>query len=232
MTEQIKKTDNLEELYDLINHDLSQPLHSLETLLSILEGNHGHELNDEVKQYLEFIKLSSNKIRRATNSSLIFIKILIDDNFELVDLNSVLDDIGNNHKNKWTVNKAEIRYNELPSIVCQKSSVSILLNNLVSNALKFSRKDISPKIDISCIEDKNKWTFIISDNGIGIHQNDFERIFQPFTRLQCNEEYVGSGFGLNFCKKIIEKHKGEIWVESKLNVGTSFYFTIKKGLIN
>jgi len=105
---------------------------------------------------------------------------------------------------------------------------------------KFARRQTKPlygnispdPVQISFKEDKNKWTFIVSDNGIGIHENDFERIFQPFTRLLSHEEYLGSGFGLNFCKKIIEKHKGEIWVESKLNVGTSFYFTIKKGLIN
>ena len=232
MTEQISKDDNLKELYDLINHDLSQPLHSLESLLSILEENHSHELSDEVIQYLEFIKLSSNKIRLTTNSSLNFIKLLIDEKFELVDLNLVLNEISSSKKDKLALNNAEILYKNLPSIGCQKSSISILLNNLVTNGLKFRQTGISPKIDISFKEDKNKWTFIVSDNGIGIHENDFERIFQPFTRLLSHEEYLGSGFGLNFCKKIIEKHKGEIWVESKLNVGTSFYFTIKKGLTN
>lgn len=232
MTEQISKDDNLKELYDLINHDLSQPLHSLESLLSILEEHHSHELSDEVIQCLEFIKLSSNKIRLTTNSSLNFIKLLIDEKFELVDLNLVLNEISSSNKDKLALKNAEILYKNLPSIGCQKSSISILLNNLVSNGLKFRQTGISPKIDISFKEDKNKWTFIVSDNGIGIHENDFERIFQPFTRLLSHEEYLGSGFGLNFCKKIIEKHKGEIWVESKLNVGTSFYFTIKKGLTN
>lgn len=232
MTKQISKDDNLKELYDLINHDLSQPLHSLESLLSILEENHSHELSDEVIQYLEFIKLSSNKIRLATNSSLNFIKLLIDEKFEFVDLNLVLNEISSSNKDKLALNNAEILYKNLPSIGCQKSSISILLNNLITNGLKFRQTDVSPKIDISFKEDKNKWTFIVSDNGIGIHENDFERIFQPFTRLLSHEEYLGSGFGLNFCKKITEKHKGEIWVESKLNVGTSFYFTIKKGLIN
>ena len=164
--------------------------------------------------------------------SLNFIKLLIDEKFELVDLNLVLNEISSSKKDKLALNNAEILYKDLPSIGCQKSSISILLNNLVTNGLKFRQTGISPKIDISFKEDKNKWTFIVSDNGIGIHENDFERIFQPFTRLLSHEEYLGSGFGLNFCKKIIEKHKGEIWVESKLNVGTSFYFTIKKGLTN
>ena len=142
MTEQISKDDNLKELYDLINHDLSQPLHSLESLLSILEEHHSHELSDEVIQYLEFIKLSSNKIRIASNSSLNFIKLLIDEKFELVDLNLVLNEISSSNKDKLALNNAEILYKNLPSIGCQKSSISILLNNLVTNGLKFRQTDI------------------------------------------------------------------------------------------
>ena len=92
--------------------------------------------------------------------------------------------------------------------------------------IKFNKKDAIPKIDISSEKKEDKWQFSVSDNGIGIAREHFEKLFEIFQRLHTNEEYEGNGIGLANCKKIVQLHSGEIWVESIPGKGTKFHFTI------
>jgi light-regulated signal transduction histidine kinase (bacteriophytochrome) len=101
-----------------------------------------------------------------------------------------------------------------------------MFQNLITNAIKFCKKDTPPKIQIRANKINESWTFSIRDNGIGIASNSFDRVFDIFQRLHTTEKYEGSGIGLANCKKIIQLHRGEIWIESTLGQGTIFYFTI------
>ena len=114
----------------------------------------------------------------------------------------------------------------MPSINVYEVEMRQLFQNLISNSIKFRKKDIIPIIKISAVFINNKWRFAISDNGIGIADIHYERIFFIFQRLNLEEQFEGYGIGLANCKKIVELHKGEIWVESELGQGTTFYFTI------
>jgi light-regulated signal transduction histidine kinase (bacteriophytochrome) len=103
-----------------------------------------------------------------------------------------------------------------------------LLQNLISNAIKFKKKNIKPKIVVSVKETRQKWLFSVKDNGIGIDEKNFEQIFIMFKRLNNINDYQGYGIGLSHSKRIVEIHNGEIWVNSTPKKGSTFYFTIDK----
>jgi light-regulated signal transduction histidine kinase (bacteriophytochrome) len=126
--------------------------------------------------------------------------------------------------------EAEIIIEEnMPEIYGIRVRIKQLFHNVISNALKF-RSSEKPKIFVSCCDEKNCWMFCISDNGRGIDPEYFERIFGLFKRLYSRDEYPGTGIGLALCKKIVETHGGKIWVDSKVDGGTSMYFTISKSI--
>jgi light-regulated signal transduction histidine kinase (bacteriophytochrome) len=104
-----------------------------------------------------------------------------------------------------------------------------LFQNLVGNAIKFRSKERPPQIHIGMTDAGDFWQFSVQDNGIGIEPQYYERVFQVFQRLHTRREYQGTGIGLAICKKIIERHGGQIWVESQVGQGSTFYFTFPKG---
>jgi light-regulated signal transduction histidine kinase (bacteriophytochrome) len=116
---------------------------------------------------------------------------------------------------------------DLPTIISQRIWIRQLFTNLISNGLKFNDSP-EPKIWITHEDHYDHYVFSVKDNGIGIKEQDRERIFQLFQRLHTQEEYPGTGAGLTICKKIVESNGGRIWVESKVGVGSTFYFTIPK----
>ena len=117
-------------------------------------------------------------------------------------------------------------YKILQPINGSTTELKQLFQNLIINSIKFRRKGVAPKINISAEQKKGYWQFAFSDNGIGIDRQNYERIFIIFQRLHTRSEYEGSGIGLSHCKKIAELHHGKIWVDSIPNEGTTFYFTI------
>ena len=115
----------------------------------------------------------------------------------------------------------------MPVISVNKTLISQLLVNLITNALKY-HGDKQPEIEVGCNEDPGNWIFYVKDNGIGIDPKFFDKIFIIFQRLHNKSEYLGTGIGLAICKKIVETHKGKIWVESEPGKGSTFYFSIPK----
>ena len=126
-----------------------------------------------------------------------------------------------------TVAKAEIINEGLPTIVADEAQMELLLQNLVSNALKFSGSPPA-EIRLSSEENEEEWIVSVQDNGIGIDPGASERIFLLFQRLNTEKEYPGTGFGLAICKRIIDRHDGRIWVESEQLLGAKFFFSIPK----
>jgi len=121
---------------------------------------------------------------------------------------------------------AIVTYDLLPTIVADSTQLMQLFQNLIGNALKFRKPNITPQIQISISRKEDDWLFAIKDNGIGIEPQFFDRIFIMSQRLHTREEYPGSGMGLTICKKIVECHQGRIWVTSAPGMGATFEFTI------
>jgi light-regulated signal transduction histidine kinase (bacteriophytochrome) len=121
---------------------------------------------------------------------------------------------------------AEITVSDLPHLKGYETEIRQLFQNLVSNALKFRKKDVAPKIKIFAQKKEDDWLFSVQDNGIGIEENNKQKLFVIFKRFNNREEYEGTGIGLAHCKKIVELHGGTIWADSKFGEGSTFHFTI------
>jgi light-regulated signal transduction histidine kinase (bacteriophytochrome) len=121
---------------------------------------------------------------------------------------------------------AEIRIDPLPTVNCDQSQLAQVFQNLIGNALKFRRPDTPPIVHVTAAAEDGHWRFLVSDNGIGIDQKYFDRIFQMFQRLHGRDQYEGTGIGLALCRKIVERHGGRIFVDSEPGRGTTFSFTI------
>jgi len=120
---------------------------------------------------------------------------------------------------------AEVTHDLLPKVMADSSQIGRILQNLISNALKF-HDGVPPQIDLKVRQEQNEWIFSVTDNGIGIRPQDQQRIFVIFQRLHTFQEYPGSGMGLAVCKRILERHGGRIWVSSEPGAGSTFYFSL------
>ena len=220
------KNKELEELTYIASHDLQEPLITLLSLTSYLVETQEDVLDDEGKKTLQFIQDTSsrmsNQIRGILQYNLQFENLKI----KKVDCNEIVKDIIQDFTEQIKEKKAEITFENLPTIEGYKSPLRMLFLNLISNALKFQQPNTKPVIRIIAIEHENFWKFTITDNGIGIEPHNLEKVFKIFQRLQKTSEFEGSGIGLAHCKKIIDLHSGNIWVESIYGVGSAFHFTV------
>ena len=126
---------------------------------------------------------------------------------------------------------AVITNDDLPMVLADESQLVQLFQNLIGNALRFHKPEVSPRVHVSAESRDGEWIFSVRDNGIGIDPQYFERIFVIFQRLNNRDDFQGTGIGLAICKKIVERHGGKIWVESQAGQGSTFYFTLKRAAI-
>ena len=121
---------------------------------------------------------------------------------------------------------AHVTHDQLPTVMADAAQLSRIFQNLIANAIKY-RRDCPPEIHVSAQRDGSWWRFAVRDNGIGIERTYWERIFLIFQRLHTRHKYPGTGIGLSVCKRIVERHGGQIWVESQPDEGSTFYFTLR-----
>ncbi|WP_221409055.1 YfiR/HmsC family protein [Reichenbachiella versicolor] len=222
------KSKEMEEFAYVASHDLQEPLNAITGLVKIIERD---KLDDETNTYMGFIDESTDRMRDLIKGLLEHSKLGDKIKPTKVDCSEILEQVLANLKQVIDDKNAVIVYQPMPNVYGHETQLISLFQNLISNAIKFSQKGIPPKIDIQSrpvTQGSNKyWQFAIHDNGIGIPVEYQERIFSIFKRLHSRTEYEGTGIGLAHCKKIVELHNGEIWVESIKGEGSIFYFTIK-----
>jgi light-regulated signal transduction histidine kinase (bacteriophytochrome) len=153
------------------------------------------------------------------------------EDFTAIDCNAIISDVLSDLSEKISNSKAVIEVQTLPNIKGQSTYIRLLFQNLISNAIKFVNPDVQPIIRISCSETLKEWKFSVEDNGIGIDQKHIDQIFIIFKRLNNDTLYKGYGIGLAHCKKIVDLHHGEIHVNSIVDKGSTFSFTISKNLL-
>lgn len=218
----------LEDFAHIASHDLQEPLRMVTSYLQLLDRRHGQELNNEAQEFIGYAINGAQRMRQLTEDLLTYSRVSTNaEQIQSVDCEQVLDITLNNLQIAIMEAEAAIIRDPLPIINGNTSQFIMLFQNLIGNAIKF-RGETPPVIHIKVKEQENSWLFAIQDNGIGIANKHLDRIFIIFQRLHNRKKYAGTGIGLTICKKIIERHGGQIWVESEVGLGTTFWFTIPK----
>eukprot|EP01136_Pigoraptor_vietnamica_P014270 Opistho-1_new@56283 len=219
----------LEQFAFVASHDLQEPLRMITGFLTQLDKKYESVLDDKAKQYIYFAVDGAKRMRQIILDLLDYSRAGRSETVqEEIDMNELLHEVTLLLKKKIREKHAAIRIDPLPVISSYKSPVRQVFQNLVSNALKYSKKEILPDIHIGVADQAGYWEFFVADNGIGIHTDYFEKVFILFQRLHTNSEYSGTGMGLTISKKITESLGGKIWLESVEGVGTTFYVQIPK----
>ncbi len=224
-----KSNEDLEQFAYIASHDLQEPLRAVSSYCQLLKEKEYNDVDEESKKFLDYIIDSSFRMKTLIKELLDYSRVGRKDKpFEKIDLEKLLQEVLYDFEVSIKETNANIIVeSELPEIFAIRFRIKQLLHNIISNSLKF-RSDKSPIIRIGCCEEECSphWLFYIKDNGIGIDEKYYDRIFGVFKRLYSREDYPGTGIGLALCKRIVETHGGKIWVESK--EGTYIYFTISK----
>ena len=223
-----KRNEELSEFAYITSHDLQEPLRTIRSFISLLEEKNAEKLDEESKKYLSIIANSSERMSDLIIAILNYSRIGASSTLESVDANEVVQDVLQDLHSFVERTNTKIEIENLPLLQAYKSEFHLLLQNLFTNAFKFQKEGVDPEIKVSFTEDTTHYIFSVEDNGIGIEEKYLERIFKIFQRLHTRTEYEGTGIGLAHCRKIALLHKGEIWAESELGVGSKFYFSIEK----
>ncbi len=224
-----QSNEELEQFAYVASHDLQEPLRMVTSFLSLLERKYESQLDEKAKQYIHFAVDGAKRMRQIILDLLEFSRVgRIREELDHVNINTLVETIVSLYREKIEDLNASIVFENLPTIESYETPVYQLLQNLISNSLKYHSVNEPPRVDISVVEQETDWLFNVKDNGIGIDPNYHAKIFQLFQRLHTKDEYTGSGIGLSLCKKIIDDLKGKIWVESEEGKGCTFYFTLPK----
>jgi two-component system, sensor histidine kinase and response regulator len=217
----------LEQFAYVVSHDLQQPLQSVTGFVRLIQLSYQNQLDETALSYLSRIHDTGSRMQNLIQDLLAYSKVS-EQTLELqpIDCNLVLKQVLENLQIAVTEKQVDLIYDSLPMVMGKETQLIQLLQNLISNAIKFTRPDVTPQVKILVKRQENQWLFEISDNGIGIEPNSIDRVFEIFQRTQSAKKYPGTGIGLATCKKIVENHGGRIWVNSQLEVGTTFYFTL------
>ncbi len=213
----------------ITNHDLQEPLRDIASFTQLLERRYKGKLDSDADEFIGYIVDAAVRMKGMINGLLDYSYAGTRGNeFEEIDMNIQLTTALYNLKDLIHENNAEINYYPLPTVLADPGQMIRVFQNLIGNAIKFRKTDEPPKIHIYCeiSKDNKEHIFSVSDNGIGIEKQYTDKIFEVFKKLHAISEYKGAGIGLSVVKKILERHGGRIWVESKYGQGSTFYFTI------
>ncbi|WP_425499802.1 PAS domain S-box protein [Natrinema caseinilyticum] len=218
--------ERLEQFAYVASHDLQEPLRMVTSYLQLLETRYGDALDEDGEEFLAFAVDGAERMREMIDGLLEYSRVdTRGDPFEPVDLNDVLESVLHDLQLRIDERDARITTEDLPRIEGDASQVRQVFQNLLSNAITYSGDD-PPVIDIAAEREGEAWKISVRDEGIGIDPDHADRVFEVFQRLHSHEEYPGTGIGLALCKRIVDRHGGEIWVDSESGDGTTISFTL------
>jgi light-regulated signal transduction histidine kinase (bacteriophytochrome) len=221
----------LEQFAYVASHDLQEPLRMISEFLKLFEKKYATAVDEKGRTYIHYAVEGSLRMKKIILDLLEFSRVgKTKSAMEEVDVEELFNSLKLLYVSKIETLKADVQLVNPIKVLTWKSPLEQVLMNLLDNALKYAKPDVSPKIELRMEEQDNQWLFHFTDNGIGIPPQYFDRIFIIFQRLHTKEEYEGSGMGLAITKKIIENIGGRIWVESEPEVGTSFHFSLPKSI--
>ncbi|WP_335998628.1 sensor histidine kinase [Halorientalis halophila] len=218
--------ERLEQFAYAASHDLQEPLRMVTSYLKLIDDRYGDELDDECTEFVEFAVDGAERMRGMIDGLLEYSRVdMQGESLRAVDLDAVLDDVLSDLKLRIEESGAEITREPLPTVCGDPRQMQQLFQNLLSNAIEYSGEE-PPRIDVTATASDEKWTVSVRDHGIGIDGDDRDRIFEIFQRLHSVDDHAGSGIGLALCKRIVDRHDGEVRVESQPGSGSTFSVTL------
>ncbi|MDI6875859.1 MAG: PAS domain S-box protein [Methanomicrobiales archaeon] len=222
-----RSNEDLERFAYVSSHDLQEPLRTMVSFAQLLERRYRNKLDSDADEYLNYIVGAGKRMQNLINDLLEFSRVsTMGGDFRPIDATAVLEDALAFVHSTAEENGATITSDPLPRVIADANQLRQVFQNLISNAIKFQKPDVPPVIHISAQKQEGMVRFSVSDNGIGIEPQYFEKIFVIFQRLHGRDAYEGTGIGLAIVKRIIDRHGGRIWVESELGKGSTFHFTV------
>ncbi|KQZ03059.1 MULTISPECIES: sensor histidine kinase [Streptomyces] len=223
-----RSNSELEQFAYVASHDLQEPLRKVASFCQLLEKRYGTELDARGKQYIDFAVDGAKRMQVLINDLLTFSRVgRVHESWKPVDLDRSLDRALANlalivEESGTTV----VRADPLPELLGDATSLAMVWQNLIGNAVKFRRPDVPCRITVGCVREGEEWHLTVADNGIGIAPEFADKVFVIFQRLHARDEYEGTGIGLALCRKIIEFHGGRIWLDPGPAEGTLIHFTL------
>ena len=223
-----RSNEELQQFAYVASHDLQSPLKTITNYLSLLEDKYGEQLPADAHKLIATSTNAAERMRTLIGDLLDFSRVGTDVAFTRVDLNELVAEILEEQQTEIRASGATVDVGPLPTITAHYTDLKQVFQNLLSNGLKYRKPTSAPHIVVRAVDEPGLFRFSVSDNGIGIERQYFERVFQIFQRLHGRNAYSGTGIGLATCKKVVDIYGGQIWVESVVGEGTTFFFTIPK----
>ena len=224
-----RSNQELEQFAYVASHDLQEPLRTIAGFVDLLRLKYKSRLDEEAEKFIGFVIDGTKRMQSLITDLLAYARLGTKAKpFEPVECQKLLAEVQESLLAAVQESQATITHEALPTVQGDRTQLRLLFQNLIGNAIKF-RGPEKLLVSISAQWKEPFWEFRVADNGIGIDPQHFDRIFVIFQRLHTREEYPGTGIGLAICKKIVERHGGRIWVESKVGGGSTFCFTLRSG---
>jgi len=223
--------EELERFAYVCSHDLQEPLRMIRSFSEKLQEHIADDLKNDAKgqKYFNFVTDGASRAQTLITDILAYSSISSDTQIlERVNIESLINVIRTNMLANQEVNKGKITFEPLPELQGNKTQLLQLFQNLINNGMKYQKPEQIPHVHISAEDAGEHWTFIVKDNGIGMEERHFKKIFEVFQRLHRRSQFAGTGVGLSICKKVVERHGGTIWVNSKKGFGSTFYIKLLK----
>ena len=226
--EELRRSNaELEQFAYVASHDLQEPLRTVTSFSQLLALRYAGQIDDKGQNYIRLMGEGTERMARLLQDLLAFSRVASEAGAHLpVDMRVTLAQVVQDLDAQIKRTGAQLEVGEVPGVRGDASQLRQLFQNLIGNALKFSHPGRTPMVRVEARQDDNMVQFSVHDNGIGIAPEYFERIFTIFQRLHTRQKYEGSGIGLSITRKIVERHGGQVWLESTPEVGTTFYFTL------
>lgn len=223
-----KSNMELQHFAYVVSHDLQTPLRSISGFVQLLQQTYEGKLDEQADGWIRRTVQNTQRMQTLIHDVLAYSRIEARSNpFTSVALNDVVNEVRDVLSDSIREAGAVIEVDELPAVMGDRPQLIQLMQNLVGNGLKY-RRDEAVRVKISVRAEKDHWVISVRDNGIGIAPEHFQRIFDVFQRLHTQKTYPGTGIGLAICRRVVNRHGGNIWVESEPGKGSCFFFTIPK----
>jgi PAS domain S-box-containing protein len=221
-----ESNERLEQFAYIASHDLKEPLRMVTSYVQLLESRYGQELDEDAREFMDFAVDGAKRMQAMIDGLLEYSRVDTDgDPMEETELDAVLANVRDDLAVKIGDADAEVSADPLPTIVADRNQIRMLLQNLIANAIKYSGDD-PPRVHVSAAQRGDDWVIAVEDDGIGIPESEQDDVFEVFNRVHERGEESGTGIGLAVCRKIVERHGGDIWVESTEGEGSTFFASL------